>query len=80
MGLGQRLRDLDARDSDKPHRERRAVLIAAAFLGLALVLLAGEVFGGPYGIAIFPAAVVGGIEAGRVIEARAARRGQGLRP
>ena len=80
MGLSQRLRDLDARAGQKPQRERRSVTVAAALLGLASVFLIAEVFGGPYGIAIFPLAVIGGIEAGRVMGARAARRGQGLRP
>lgn len=79
MSLSQRLRDLDAGFGPKPTTERGAAARATLLLLVAVLFLVAEaVIGGPFGIAIFALATGGGIEAGRVMEVRARRRGQGL--
>lgn len=80
MGLSQRLRDLDDRPGRKSPTERGTAIWAAVMLLVAVLFLIAEaVIGGPYGIAIFGLATAGGMSAGRVTEARARRRGRGLR-
>jgi Flp pilus assembly protein TadB len=80
MGLSQRLRDLDNRPGQKSPTERGTAAWAAVMLLVAVLFLVAEaVIGGPYGIAIFALAMGGAMSAGRVTEARARRRGRGLR-